>query len=203
MRGLMYFTIGFGTVTGACVYADGKPLRYLAAVMLVILLCRIEKNVPFKKKGFLALMGGIVGLCLFSRFQSRYLSPILPLDGQTVLLTIRASDYEESRDYGVFFAGTVELEGHTYQIQTRLKEAQNIQPGMTVTGDFSLQSAGFLIENGVKTTPVKGFTVAGNFYELLKNITALADDTKLHNAFGKTAFGAPSTLVHGLSIAGK
>ena len=139
MRRLMYFTMGFGAVTGACVYADGKLFRYLAAVMLVILLCRIEKNVPFKKKGFLALMGGIMGLCLFSQFQSRYLSPILPLDAQTVSLAIRASDYEESRDYGVFFDGTVELEGHTYQIQTRLKESQNIQPGMTVTGDFVLQ----------------------------------------------------------------
>ena len=73
----------------------------------------------------------------------------------------------------------------------------------SVSGDFSLQSAGYRIEGGKLTSRVKAFTVAGNFYELLKNITALADDTKLHNAFGKTAFGAPSTLVQGLSIAGK
>lgn len=32
-----------------------------------------------------------------------------------------------------------------------------------VSGDFSLQSAGFLIENGKKTAPVRSFTVAGNF----------------------------------------
>jgi PmbA protein len=72
-----------------------------------------------------------------------------------------------------------------------------------VTGDFSLQSAGFLIENGVKTTAVKSFTVAGNFYELLKNITAVACNSHLPTAMGMTAFGAPTTLVEGLSVAGK
>ena len=72
-----------------------------------------------------------------------------------------------------------------------------------ISGDFSLQSEGFLIENGVKTAHVKSFTVAGNFYELLKNITALADNCHLPMALGMTAFGAPSTLVEGLSVAGK
>lgn len=72
-----------------------------------------------------------------------------------------------------------------------------------VSGDFSLQSAGFMIENGQKTTHVKAFTVAGNFYELLKNIIAVADNVTLPMAMGMTAFGAPSVLVRGLSIAGK
>ena len=69
-----------------------------------------------------------------------------------------------------------------------------------ITGDFSLQSAGFMIENGKKTTAVKSFTVAGNFYELLKNITAVADNVELP---GMASFGAPSVLVEGLSVAGK
>ncbi len=73
-----------------------------------------------------------------------------------------------------------------------------------ITGDFSLQSSGFMIENGVKTDKyVKSFTVAGNFYELLKNITALANNSKLPRAMGSTTFGAPTTLVDGLSVAGK
>ena len=72
-----------------------------------------------------------------------------------------------------------------------------------VTGDFSLQSSGFMIEAGKKTIPVRSFTVAGNFYELLKNITAVADNVTLPWATGKTAFGAPSVLAEGLSIAGK
>lgn len=73
----------------------------------------------------------------------------------------------------------------------------------SVSGDFSLQSEGYMIENGEKTQFVKSFTVAGNFYELLKNIVALADNCQLPNAMGMTAFGAPSVLVEGLSVAGK
>ncbi len=73
-----------------------------------------------------------------------------------------------------------------------------------ITGDFSLQSSGFMIEDGKKTDKyVKSFTVAGNFYELLKNISALANNSKLPRAMGSTAFGAPTTLVEGLSVAGK
>ncbi len=73
-----------------------------------------------------------------------------------------------------------------------------------ITGDFSLQSSGFLIENGVKTENyVKSFTVAGNFYELLKNIRCLANNSHLPQAMGSTAFGAPTVLIDGLSVAGK
>jgi PmbA protein len=72
-----------------------------------------------------------------------------------------------------------------------------------ISGDFSLQSAGYLIENGKKTKRIKGFTVAGNFYDLLKKIVAVADNTCLPRALGMTAFGAPSVLVDSLSIAGK
>ena len=77
--------------------------------------------------------------------------------------------------------------------------------------DVNLDALGYIdngitintIENGVKTTAVKSFTVAGNFYDLLKNITALANNCHLPRAMGSTAFGAPSVLVDGLSVAGK
>lgn len=72
-----------------------------------------------------------------------------------------------------------------------------------ITGDFSLQSGGYMIENGVKTRPVKSFTVAGNFYDLLNQITALSDKVELPGFVGMTAFGSPAVLVEGLTIAGK
>ncbi len=72
-----------------------------------------------------------------------------------------------------------------------------------ISGDFSLQSSGFKIEGGKKTDYIKSFTVAGNFYELLKNVAALADNCHLPRAMGSTAFGSPSVLVNGLSVAGK
>ena len=72
-----------------------------------------------------------------------------------------------------------------------------------ISGDFSLQSSGYMIENGKRAGYVKSFTVAGNFYDLLKNIVALADNCKLPRAMGMTTFGSPTVLVDGLSIAGK
>lgn len=72
-----------------------------------------------------------------------------------------------------------------------------------ISGDFSLQSSGYMIENGKKAGYIKSFTVAGNFYDLLKNIVALADNCKLPRAMGMTTFGSPTVLVDGLSIAGK
>ena len=72
-----------------------------------------------------------------------------------------------------------------------------------ISGDFSLQSSGFMIREGKKAEYVKSFTVAGNFYDLLKNITALANNCHLPRAMGMTTFGAPSVLVDGLSVAGK
>ena len=69
-----------------------------------------------------------------------------------------------------------------------------------ITGDFSLQSSGFMIEEGKKTTFVKSFTVAGNFYGLLKDITEIASNLETP---GMGAFGSPTVRVDGLSIAGK
>ena len=69
-----------------------------------------------------------------------------------------------------------------------------------VSGDFSLQSAGFLIEDGKKTAHVKSFTVAGNFYDLLKNIICVADNLEFP---GMGTVGSPSVWVEGLSVAGK
>ena len=71
----------------------------------------------------------------------------------------------------------------------------------SVTGDFSIEASGFMIEDGKKGRPVKTFTIAGNFFELLKNIDAVADTVKIGMG-GFTAFGAPSVLVKNISVAG-
>ena len=72
-----------------------------------------------------------------------------------------------------------------------------------ITGDFSLQSGGFMVENGKKTRPVRAFTVSGNFFQLLQNITALSDRAKLPMAQSLTAYAAPAALVQGLSVSGE
>ena len=49
----------------------------------------------------------------------------------------------------------------------------------------------------------KGFTVAGNFFELLKNISALGDKLERGVATGFTGFCSPDVLVPDMSVAGK
>ena len=71
------------------------------------------------------------------------------------------------------------------------------------TGDFSIESEGFLIENGKKTTYVRSFTIAGNFFELLKNIDSLSDTVEWGIPGGFTVFGAPAALIKDMSVAGK
>ncbi|MBQ8439171.1 MAG: TldD/PmbA family protein, partial [Clostridia bacterium] len=72
-----------------------------------------------------------------------------------------------------------------------------------VTGDFSIESAGFVIRDGKRAEPVKSFTVAGNFFELLKQIDRLGNEIKWAVPGSFTVFGAPDVLVRGVSVAGK
>ena len=66
------------------------------------------------------------------------------------------------------------------------------------TGDFSLEAKGYVIEDGRLTRPAEQFTIAGNFYKLLENITGLANDFYLHGGVG-----APAILVSSLAVAGE
>lgn len=68
-----------------------------------------------------------------------------------------------------------------------------------ITGDFSLAASGFLLEDGRKTKPVKNFTVADNFFALLKKVESVGADIELIN--GK--YGSPSVLVGEITVGGR
>ncbi|MCL2363632.1 MAG: TldD/PmbA family protein [Defluviitaleaceae bacterium] len=70
-----------------------------------------------------------------------------------------------------------------------------------VSGDFSFSAEGFLIENGKLIQPLEQITVAGNFYELLKNIDAVGNDLRFRS-MGGGGMGMPSIKVNGLKISG-
>lgn len=67
------------------------------------------------------------------------------------------------------------------------------------SGDFSLQAKGFLIENGVKTSPVSLITVSGNILKLFKDVVEVANDCKLKLG----GISTPSLLIKSLGISGK
>ncbi|MBQ6256236.1 MAG: TldD/PmbA family protein [Clostridia bacterium] len=68
-----------------------------------------------------------------------------------------------------------------------------------ISGDFSLIAQGYTVKNGKKDQPVEQITVAGNFYQLLKNIRAVGSDL----TFPGSAIGSPSVDVGEISVAGK
>jgi PmbA protein len=72
-----------------------------------------------------------------------------------------------------------------------------------VTGDFSIESAGFMIRGGKRAEPVKSFTVAGNFFELLKKIDQVGNEIRWGIPGGFTVFGSPDLLIRDMSVAGK
>lgn len=72
-----------------------------------------------------------------------------------------------------------------------------------VTGDFSIAAEGFLIENGKKSRPAKNFTISGNFYQLLKDITMVGDDLYFSNIRSGCCFGSPTIAVKDIAVAGK
>ena len=68
-----------------------------------------------------------------------------------------------------------------------------------ISGDFSLLARGFEVVSGKPVRAVEQFTVAGNFYALLENIAAVADDL----LFEGSPIGSPSVRVQSLNIAGE
>ncbi|MBR2036300.1 MAG: TldD/PmbA family protein, partial [Lachnospiraceae bacterium] len=72
-----------------------------------------------------------------------------------------------------------------------------------VTGDFSIASEGFRIEDGKKSHAIKNFTISGNFYELLNKIALVGDDLEFLTPRANGCFGAPTVMIKQISVAGK
>ena len=66
-----------------------------------------------------------------------------------------------------------------------------------ISGNFSVGAAGILIQNGRKTTPIRGITISGNLLEMLKQVAAIGQDLKF---FSTT--GSPTILIKDMTVSG-
>ncbi|MBS4196994.1 TldD/PmbA family protein [Lederbergia citri] len=66
----------------------------------------------------------------------------------------------------------------------------------TVSGDFSVAANGFYVKDGKVETPVKQMTIAGNLFELLKDIQEIGSDLYVSSS----GIGSPSLLLKELSV---
>lgn len=65
------------------------------------------------------------------------------------------------------------------------------------SGDFSIPSAGFMIEKGRKTFPVRGVTIGGNLFELLKAVDKVGSDLTWFQSLG-----SPTVAVSHVKLGG-
>lgn len=70
-----------------------------------------------------------------------------------------------------------------------------------ITGDFSYSALGHVFENGEITGFASGFTIAGNFLELLKNITQVGCDLEFEVPSLWGACGMPPIVVENINVA--
>ena len=70
------------------------------------------------------------------------------------------------------------------------------------SGDFSLISSGYLVEGGKRCRAVNQITIAGNFFDMLKQVKAMGNDEYWMIAPNGNV-RTPSVYVAALAISGK
>lgn len=81
-----------------------------------------------------------------------------------------------------------------------ITEIMGLHAGLNASsGDFSLQSQGFLVEDGKITKPLSLIVIAGNLFELFNNIKEVGNDSKLF----LSSVSAPSVLLKSLAVSGQ
>ena len=82
-----------------------------------------------------------------------------------------------------------------------ITDLQGMHSGLDpISGNFSLQAKGFVIENGLQGAPVSLITVAGNLFSLLNQIQSIGSDL---DYYFNPSIKSPSVIVEELVVAGK
>lgn len=134
MRKLLWFTLGFGAACAVCAYG-GTPV-----LLTLPLLAGFLTGVKKKRKILLSVLGILLGLFWFFRFEARVLAPVYALDGMTTEATIRCTGFPEKTDYGFRTEGTIELNGRKYTVLCYLNPEVDLSPGTLLSGTFLFRS---------------------------------------------------------------
>lgn len=83
-------------------------------------------------------------------------------------------------------------------------DVQGLHSGAdSVSGDYSLSAYGYEIEDGKIKRPVNQITIAGNFYDTLKDIEEIGNDLKFTLPGMGGQIGSPSVKIKKLSVSGE
>lgn len=143
MRGLMWFTLGFGAVCALFAYLlfSLPALALLALLPLLagaVLLLRRDGRL---RAAGVVLIGCAAGLLCCFLLDMQTLSHVRALDGQTLTLNAEAADYSSETNYGTVVDAYVRLQGKRYRIRLYLQDEAELVPGDTVSGTFQISAS--------------------------------------------------------------
>lgn len=143
MRKLMWFSIGFAAAVLVGIYCLSADTMLLAAAISAVALAgAIAAMRRYAKVRICTaiLLGCAVGFTWTAIFDAAYLSVPRAADGQTLTMTLTATDYSEQTDYGVAVQGTGKLNGKRYRMRIYLPSDTTVCPGDRLTGTFCLKT---------------------------------------------------------------
>ena len=134
MRKLMWFTMGYAAACGVGTYLlRGRGLLLLAVLCCALALAAwLFRRYDAVKRAGVLLLGCAVGFLCFFGYEYAILRPAAMMDGETVEVTIRVTDYSWESDYGIASDGEIELYGRRYRVRFYLNEERELKPGDVV-----------------------------------------------------------------------
>ena len=139
MRWILYTALGFAAACGLSVYCGSWLLRLLGAGGILLLSALAERKPGAVRRCLAALLGCVLGFGWFHLYRNWYLAPIAPLDGETAVCTVRASDYSRETEYGSAVDGTIRLADRSYRVTAYLRDTEEVEPGDLLSGSFRIQ----------------------------------------------------------------
>lgn len=79
-----------------------------------------------------------------------------------------------------------------------ITEVMGMHTANSISGDFSVGAAGFLIEKGEIVSPVKGIAIAGNILDIFREVEAVGNDLRFFSGIG-----SPSLRIAALDVSGE
>ena len=81
-----------------------------------------------------------------------------------------------------------------------ITEVNGLHAGLNpISGDFNVQSSGFVIKDGKLDRPITLFVLSGNFFELMNNVEEIGND--IEERF--TGVACPTLKIKSLAVSGK
>ena len=208
MRKLMWFSLGFGAACALGAYFFSNWLWIVAVVALLISITAafLQKRWNVLKPIVALALGVSLGICWVQIYDTLYLQTARSMDGETICVTVTASDYSYQTEYGAAVKGVISFDEKEYKIQLYYQGEETLSPGDTIKTELRLrytagEEATYHAGNGIfllgyadgEATVTKAQSVPIRFYPaLLRQKLISAIDTAFPQS---TAFFAKALLL--------